>query len=151
MHAQSILGQLRKRWSSIESTLGRSLVMLVCLSQRCKIGWILRNVVFCTIMAISRQKEGRNRNYALLLSDNFKGFLSCTVHSSTAHSIPSSSLEHCMCKTNIRPGRDLNPIPYVSSHNRTKWVIRTGTQSCTWLNYRPMYHEKTITNTFSLI
>ena len=28
--------------------------------------------------------------------------------------------------TNIRPGRDSNPVPWVSSHNRTEWAKRVG-------------------------
>ena len=34
--------------------------------------WILLYVAFCTIIEISRQKEARNREYALLLSNDFK-------------------------------------------------------------------------------
>ena len=69
---------------------------------------------FCTIMEISRQKETRSRDYALIFSNNFKVFfiLQSTIDS-TAHSRPLNSLEHCICTTlmtNMRHGRNSNPV-----------------------------------------
>ena len=69
----------------------------------------LLNVAFCTFMAISRQKEARSRDYALLVS-NDQG----SIYIVTAHSRPLNSLGHCTCTTsmtNIRPDRDSNPVP----------------------------------------
>ena len=57
-------------------------------------------------------KQGRD--YALLLSNNFKGFL--IVHSAidiTAHSMPLNSLVYCIGRTSmtyIRTDQDLNPV-----------------------------------------
>ena len=68
--------------------------------------WILLHVAFCTIMAISRQKETRSRDYSYF--EWLQGFF--IVHStigSTVHSMPLNSLVHCICTTtmtNIRPG-----------------------------------------------
>ena len=78
-------------------------------------GQILLYVAFCTIMAISQQKETGSRDCSLLLSNDFQGFF--IVHSTidtTAHSRPFNSLKHCICTTsmtNIRPSRDSNPVP----------------------------------------
>ena len=41
---------------------------------------ILVFIAFCTITAISRQKEAWSRDFVLLLSNDFKGSLWCTVH-----------------------------------------------------------------------
>ena len=52
------------------------------------------------------------------------GFILCTMHStldSTAHSRPLNSLKHCICTTrmkNIRPRRNLNPLPLLSQQPR---------------------------------
>ena len=48
---------------------------------------------------------------------------------STANSKPLNSLERCICTTpvtNIRPGRDSNPVPRVSSHNRIESAVGSG-------------------------
>ena len=77
---------------------------------------ILLYVAFCTIMAISRQKEARKAGtmpYSYF--EWLQGFF--IVHStrgSTVHSMPLNSLEHCICittMTNIRLDRDLNLVP----------------------------------------
>ena len=53
----------------------------------------------------------------------------------TAHSRPLISLEHCICTTsmtNIRPGRDSNPVP-LSSHKMIGWDIhRAGLLLWCW-------------------
>ena len=41
---------------------------------------ILLHVAFCTIVAISRQKETRSRDYTLLLSNDFTGSLNTQYH-----------------------------------------------------------------------
>ena len=51
---------------------------------------------------------------------------------STVHSMPLDSLEHCICKTtmtNIRPDRDSNLVPQVTSPSRYKWAIGAGLQN----------------------
>ena len=72
------------------------------------------NVAFCTIAT-----EG-SRIHSIHLSNDAKDYLYSTIDSTT-HARPLNSLEHCICTTsmtNIRPGRDLNPVPRVSSYNR---------------------------------
>ena len=72
--------------------------------------------MFYTIMAISRQKEARSRDSALLLfrMTSRVFFIVHSTISSTIHSMPLNSLEHCLCTTtmtNIRPDRDSNLVP----------------------------------------
>ena len=78
--------------------------------------WILLYVTFCTIMAISRQKDVRSRDY--------QGFF--IVHStidSTAHSMTSNIFEHCICTTSsIRPG--WNPKPVSRATNGSSYPPR---------------------------
>ena len=61
-------------------------------------------------MAISRQKEARSRDYALLLFRmTSRVFIVHSMIGSTVHSRPLNSLQHCICTTmmtNIRPDRD---------------------------------------------
>ena len=71
---------------------------------------------FFTNMAISRQNEARSRDYAIHLSNDFKGSLQSTSPyiDSTTQSIPLNILEHCICTNsmaNIRPGRMSNSVP----------------------------------------
>ena len=49
--------------------------------------WILHYIAFCTIMAISGQKEARSRDSALLLSNDYNGSLQCTVRSPVGLSV----------------------------------------------------------------
>ena len=59
--------------------------------------WILLYVAFCTIMAISRQKEARSPDYSLLLFRMTSRVLySAYTIGSTVHSMPWNSLEHCI-------------------------------------------------------
>ena len=80
--------------------------------------WILLYVAFCTIMAISRQKETRSRDNALLLSNDFNGSLWCTVMLPyTAHCTLQAfgqfgALYICTISlTNIPPDRDSSFAP----------------------------------------
>ena len=88
--------------------------------------WILLYVAFCTTMTISRQKKARRRDYTLLFSNDL--FIVHSTIDNTAHTNPLNSLEHCICTTpmtNIRPGRDSNPVPNslsISSRNQNEWV-----------------------------
>ena len=89
--------------------------------------WILLYVAFCTIIEISRQKEARNREYALLLSNDFKELI-YSVQYHKHHSRLLNSLEHCIWTTpmtNIRPGRDSNPVP-LSFAPQSDWVSHRG-------------------------
>ena len=77
--------------------------------------WILLYVAFCTIMAISRHKEARIRDYALYsYVEWLQGFfIAHSAIGSTVHSRPLNSVEHCICTTtmtNIRPDRDSNLV-----------------------------------------
>ena len=77
--------------------------------------WLLLYVVFCTIMAISRHKEARIRDYALYsYFEWLQGFfIAHSAIGSTVHSRPLNSVEHCICTTtmtNIRPDRDSNLV-----------------------------------------
>ena len=78
--------------------------------------WILLYVAFCTIMVISRQKETRSRDYALLLFwMTLRVLYSAEYHiGSTVHSRPFNSLKHCICTTTttkILLDRDSNMVP----------------------------------------
>ena len=91
--------------------------------------WILFYVAFCTIMAISRQKEARSRDYApLLFRMTSRVLYSAQYHRQhcSVHSMPLNSLEHCLCTatmTNIRPDRIRTWYLQVTSPSRYKWVI----------------------------
>ena len=76
------------------------------------IGKILFFVTFCTIMAISRQKNVQCRDYTLFLLNNFKCsllFMHGTIDS-TAHSIHLYSMEHYIHNGEhpTRPGFELS-------------------------------------------
>ena len=112
----SVLVQRRRRWPSIEPTLVKRFLFggFDCALERqtAVSEWILVYFAFCTIMAISRQNEARSRDYALLLSDDFKVIAQSTIDSNV-NSRSLNSSEHCICTTpmiNIRPGRDSNPV-----------------------------------------
>ena len=73
--------------------------------------WVLGRFLY--IEAISRQKEARSLDYALLLFWMTSRVLH-SAHISTVHSIPSNSLERCIwttTMTNIRLDRDSNLVP----------------------------------------
>ena len=67
-----MLDKRRRRWPSIDTTLAQyrvywdSIFQYVTCNAYMNI-WILLYVAFCPIMAISRQKEARSRDFALLL------------------------------------------------------------------------------------
>ena len=82
-----MLGQRRRRWANIETALGKFPVFAVIYI------WILLYVAFWTMMAISRQEEARNRDYALLLFRMTSTVLYSAqyVIGSTVHSMPLNS------------------------------------------------------------
>ena len=83
--------------------------------------WILLYVAFCTIMAISRQKEARAEtmpySYFEWLQGFFIMFLVFIVHSTIGSSVrsrPLNILEHCIwtaTMTNTRPDRNSSLVP----------------------------------------
>ena len=88
--------------------------------------WILLYVAFCTIMAISRQKEARNRDYAYSYFEWLQGH---STIGNTVHFMHLKSLEHCICTammTNIRPTGFWTCIPQVTSPTRYEWAIGAG-------------------------
>ena len=98
--------------------------------------WILLYVAFCTIMAISRQKEARSRDYALLLFRMTTGFF-FIVHStigSTVHSRPLNSLEHCYAQPRWQisgPTGIRTWYPHVTSPSRYEWAIEASFRGTT--------------------
>ena len=95
--------------------------------------WILLYVAFCIIMAISRQKEARSRDYALLLSNDIKGSLQCTLPYKALRNLCLWTVwstvflyrHNLDYKDPTRPEFELS-ISVSLSHNRIEWGIGAG-------------------------
>ena len=103
-------------------------VTMICYIYVCRPYIALRR--FLHIEAISRPKEARSQDYALLLFRlTSRLFIVHSTIDSTVHSMPLNSLRHCICKatlTNIRPDRDSSWYLQVTSPSRYKWAIGAG-------------------------
>ena len=101
--------------------------------------WILFYVAFCTIMAISRQKEAGTMTYSYF--EWLQGFF--IVHStigSAVHSMPLNSLEHCICtqpRWQISAPTEIQTwYPQVTSPSRYEWAIGAGLLSVYYVEVR---------------
>ena len=94
---------------------------------------LLYQVAFCTVMAISLQKEARNWDYALLLSNDFKGSLKCTVQQAALN----TPCLRAVCSTDVyymhnhddnyltRPG-------FEPSFDNNLTELAVGSNRCSW-------------------